>query len=108
MRFAHENKTKISSTGQKAYVQEVDSRQINTIETKQTTVIINHKNYQRCRYELKPKFNSCELESLFHVKQSRKMNQEVIHCAKSSTSIFLESLIKHLKRTIGNNQYFTI
>ena len=45
MRFAHENKTKISSTGQKAYVQEVDSRQINTIETKQTTVIINHKNY---------------------------------------------------------------
>ena len=69
-----------SSTGQKAYVQEVNSRQINTIETKQTTVIINHKNNQTvCRYELKPKFNSCELESLFHVKQPRKMNQEVIH-----------------------------
>ena len=61
---------------------------------------------KRCRYELKPKFNSCELESLFHVKQSRKMNQEVIRCAKPSTSIFLESLIKHLKRTIENNQYF--
>lgn len=36
----------ISNTGQKAHVQEVDSRQINTIETKQTTVIFNHKNYQ--------------------------------------------------------------
>ena len=46
MRFAHENKTKHRVQDKKAYIQAVDSRQINTIETKQTTVIINHKNYQ--------------------------------------------------------------